>query len=124
MAKKRVSASASLAPAARQDVREILRWSEEKFGKRAQERYRALLKQALRDIEADPELPGSKQRVEIMIEGARIYHLSYSRRRVKGPGVKDPRHFILYRKREDGVIEVGRVLHDDCELERHIPEDY
>lgn len=124
VAKKRVSVGVSLAPAARQDVREILRWSEEKFGKLAQERYRALLKQALSDIEADPELAGSKERLDILRSGVRTYHLSSSRRRVKGTGVKDPRHFILYQKRADGVIEVGRVLHDGCDLERHVPEDY
>ncbi len=41
-----------------------------------------------------------------------------------GPQVKEPRHFILYRKREVGVIEVGRILHDGRDLERHIPENY
>ena len=123
MAKKR-SVRVSLAPAARQDVREVLRWSEEKFGRRAAVRYRELLQQALRDIEADPERPGSKERPEIMIEGARTYHLSFSRSRVGGPGVKAPRHYVLYRSREDGVIEVGRILHDGRDLERHLPEDY
>ena len=109
---------------ARRDISAILRWSVREFGPDAALRYETLILQALCDIQADPELPGSKQRVEIMIEGARIYHLSSSRKRVKGPGVKDPRHFILYRKRKDGVIEVGRVLHDGRDLERHIPQDY
>jgi hypothetical protein len=35
--------------------------------------------------------------------------------------VKTPRHFLLYRRREDGVIEVGRVLHDSRDLERQLP---
>jgi len=68
VAKKRVSVRPSLAPAARQDVREVLRWSEQKFGLTAAARYRALLKQAARDIGADPERPGSKERPEIMIK--------------------------------------------------------
>jgi toxin ParE1/3/4 len=48
-----------LAPAAQRDIQRALKWSEENFGKQAALRYRALLKQALRDIEADPERPGS-----------------------------------------------------------------
>lgn len=115
----------SLAPAAHQDVREVLRWSERKFGKTAAARYRALIKQAVRDIGADPERPGSKEQPEIMInKGGRTYHLEFSRSRVSGPSVKDPRHFLLYRRREDGVIEVARILHDSRDLQRHLPEDY
>jgi len=124
VAKKRVSVRPSLAPAASQDVREILRWSEQKFGETAAARYRALIKQAVRDIGADPERPGSKERSEIKIKGARTYHLSFSRSRVSGIGVKEPRHFLLYRRRQDGLIEVARILHDGRDLQRHLPEDY
>ena len=123
MAKKRVSRP-SLAPAARQDVREILRWSEQEFGGTAAARYRALIKQAVRDIKADPERPGSQEWPEIMIQGARTYHLEFSRSRVSGSRVKEPRHFLLYRRRDDGVIEVARILHDGRDLQRHLPEDY
>jgi plasmid stabilization system protein ParE len=38
-----------LAPAARQDIRELLQWSVENFGKDAADRYAALLQQAIRD---------------------------------------------------------------------------
>jgi len=122
--KKRVLPQLSLAPAARQDVREALRWSERKFGETAAARYRALIKQAVRDVGEDPKRPGSKERPEIMIEGARTYHLQFSRSRVSGPGVKEPRHFLLYRSREGGVVEVARVLHDGRDLLRHLPESY
>ncbi|MGO9271697.1 MAG: type II toxin-antitoxin system RelE/ParE family toxin [Terriglobia bacterium] len=82
-----------LAPAARRDIREALKWSEEKFGSRAAQRYRALLKQALRDIAADPERPGSTERAELS-SGARTYHLRFSRDRARAGGaVKNPRHF-------------------------------
>lgn len=123
MAKKRVS-RLSLAPAARQDVREILRWSAQEFGETAAARYKALIKQAIRDIEADPDRPGSKERPEMMIQGARTYHLGFSRSRVSGARVKEPRHFLLYRRRDDDVIEVARVIHDGRDLQRHLPEDY
>lgn len=114
----------SLALAARQDVREILTWSEQKFGQTAAARYKALIKQAVRDVSNDPERPGSQERPDVMIEGARTYHLQFSRSRVSGLGVKDPRHFLLYRRRRDGVIEVARILHDGRDLARHLPEGY
>ena len=60
------------------DVKAILNWSRREFGETAAARYKALIKQALRDIGADPERPGSTERPEIMIEGARTYHLWYS----------------------------------------------
>jgi toxin ParE1/3/4 len=109
---------------AQRDVKAILNWSRKEFGETAAARYKALIKQGLRDIGADPERPGSTSRPEIMIEGARTYHLEFSRGRVKGAGVKAPRHFLLYRRREEGVIEVGRVIHDARELARHLPEGY
>ena len=59
-----------------------------------------------------------------MIEGARTYHLQFSRSRVSGLGVKEPRHFLLYCRRSDGVIEVARILHDGRDLARHLPEGY
>ena len=98
-------------------------WSKEKFGEAASTRYLALIKQAMRDIASDPVRPGSKERSEIMIEGARTYHLSLSRSRLIGPTVKEPRHFLLYRRRGE-FIEVARILHDALDFERHLPGDY
>jgi hypothetical protein len=72
-------------------------------------RYRTLIRQALLDIEADPERPGSDKRPELMIEDVRTYHLSFSRGRAGCPG--DPRHFLLYRCRGD-VVEVARIIND------------
>ena len=62
-----------------------------------------------------------------MKKGARTYHIRFSRDRAKTAigVVHDPRHFILYRQREDGsVIDIARVLHDGRDLNRHIPEDF
>jgi toxin ParE1/3/4 len=77
----------------------------------------------LKDIAEDPERPGSNETLEIMIEGARAYHLSFSRSRVSPPRVREPRHFLLYRRCGE-VIEVVRILHDARDLERHLPEEY
>lgn len=109
---------------ARRDIRAILDWSEREFGKKAALRYEALVIQALRDIGADPERAGSVERPAIMVEGARTYHLAFSRGRVKGRGVKAPRHFLLYRRCGEHSIEVGRVIHDARDLTRHLPEEY
>jgi toxin ParE1/3/4 len=109
---------------ARRDIAIIVKRSLQQFGEAGSLRYRALIRQALLDIEADPERPGSKERLETMIQGAQTYHISLSRARVSGLRVKEPRHFILYRRREDGVIEVARILHDVRDLDRHLPKSY
>ncbi len=127
MPKKRGHLKAVLSPDARRDLRNALRWSETKFGHDARLRYEALIVQALRDIETDPVRPGSCERPEIMIEGARTYHISLSRDRAKtAPGVvHNPRHFIVYRRRENkNVIDIGRILHDGCDLKRNLPDEY
>ena len=127
MPKKRGQRKAVLSPEARRDVRDALRWRETKFGHDARLRYEALIIQALRDIEADPDRPGSTGRPEIMIEGARTYHISLSRDRARTAAgvVHKPRHFIIYRRREHkNVIDIGRIIRDDRDLARHLPESY
>lgn len=113
-----------LAFTAQRDIKAILNWSRAEFGEIAAARYKALIKQALRDIGAGPERPGSEECPEILIDGARNYHIGFSRGRVKGERVKASRHFLLYRRGGEHVIEVGRVLHDARDLASHIPEEY
>ena len=113
-----------LTSSAKRDLSDVMEWTVEEFGVRAALRYDALIKQALKDIGDDPERPGSKERPEIMLAGVRTYHLQFSRSRVSGPNVKAPRHFLLYRSRADGVIELARILHDGRDLARHLPDDY
>ena len=71
MPKKPVSTRPRLTPATRQEVHEVLRWSQQNFGEAAAARYKALIKQAVRDIGADLERPGAVERPEIMTKGAR-----------------------------------------------------
>jgi toxin ParE1/3/4 len=113
-----------LAPSARADIREALIWSRERFGERAAARYRDLLKQAIRDIAADPERPGSRERRDLA-KGVRTYHLFFSRERARSElgVVGEPRHFLVYRCREQ-AIDVVRVFHDARDLARNLPEDY
>lgn len=110
-----------VAPRARADVIDILRWSERGFGRQAGFRYAALLYQAMRDLAEDPERPGSRERPDLAV-GARSYHISYSRERVKsGLGlVRNPRHFLIYRFHARKILQIARVLHDASDLQRHM----
>jgi len=119
-----VSKRAVLSPDAQRDIRNIMAWSNDKFGVEAARRYRTLLIQVLKDISDDPLRPGSKERPEIMAQGVRTYHFFFSRDRVTCQPVKEPRHFVLYRRGRNGGVEVARILHDSRDLVRHLPEDY
>ena len=123
MAKKR-SLRFHVTGPARRDIASIVKRSLQEFGEAASLCYSALIRQALFDIGADPERPGSKELPEIPIKGARTYHLEFSRNRASGSRVKEPRHSVLYRRREDGGIEVARILHDGRDIQRHLPEEY
>jgi toxin ParE1/3/4 len=114
-----------IAPAAFGDIESILAWTDEQFGQKARLRYEALLTRAIIDVAAEPDRAGSFSRPEIAT-AARTYHLINSRKRVAGAigRVRQPRHFILYRLRPDGTVEIGRVLHDSMDLARHLPEEY
>jgi toxin ParE1/3/4 len=98
-------------------------WTLERFGERSVARYRDLLKQAIRDIAADPGRPGSKERPDLA-RGIWTYHLAFSRDRAASDLgiVRKPRHFLVYRRRGDDLIDVVRVLHDARDLQRHLPE--
>jgi toxin ParE1/3/4 len=117
---------AVLAPRASRDLRDVLRWSEAKFGYEAKVRYQALIIQAFRDIERDFARHGSIERPQIMIDGARTYHISFSRYGANAPRgiVHKPRHILLYRRRDDGVIDIARILHDGRDIQKHLPKNY
>ena len=114
-----------LSPQAEQDIEAILAWSHEEFGEKARLRYEALLIRAILDVAEVPERAGSHERPDI-VNGARTYHLRYSRDHVKRTvgRVQRPRHFLLYRTFDEGGVEIGRVLHDGMDLSRHLPDDY
>lgn len=114
-----------LSPLAERDLEEILAWSHEQFGERGRLRYEALLVQAIRDVAANPRRPGCRPRPELA-GGALTYHLLNSRDHVpKTQGrVRKPRHFLLARLATDGALEIGRILHDSMDLERHLPDEY
>lgn len=109
-------------PAAERDIESILALSQEQFGEQGRLRYEALLVRAMLDVGERPERAGSQARPEIGA-AVRTYHFYYSRENVPTATgrVRRPRHFLLYRIGPDGVVEIGRVLHDRMDLARHLP---
>lgn len=107
---------------AEEDILSTLAWSLDKFGGAAYRRYEALLTEAMDSLCGNPEKSGSIARPEFG-DSVRTYHLRFSRdeaRTAEGI-VHRPRHLLVYRLREDQVLEVVRILHDSMELERHLP---
>jgi len=106
-------------------MQSILAWTHEQFGHQARLRYELLLVRAILDVADDAHRSGSQHRPEIAHD-ARTYHLWHSRSRVEPAcdRVGRPRHFLLFRVRENGLVEIGRVLHDQVDLARHLPEEY
>ena len=103
-----------LSDAAEADFRRILRWTVENFSQTQARVYADTLSSALKDLTAGPEILGVKKRSEI---DANILILHVARKGRKG------RHFILFRvnKQENNVIDVLRLLHDNMDIERHLP---
>ena len=104
--------------AATDDIDSILRWSRTHFGEQAQQRYAALIAAGIRDVAKDPYGTGAQPRSELG-EGVYSWHLRQSRTHVTGDPVHEPRHFLIYRV-DDGIVVIGRVLHDSMDLERHV----
>ena len=75
-------------------------------------RYRDTLVRAIGELANGPEVGGSKARDEIM-RGLRTLHVARHGRR--------GRHFLLYRVGPGRIIEIGRILHDGTDMQRHLP---
>jgi toxin ParE1/3/4 len=94
------------------DFANILKWTTENFGTRQAEIYRDALLRAIGELANGPDAPGSRARNEIM-RGLRTLHIARHGRR--------GRHFLLYRAVEGRIIEIGRILHDQMDVQRHLP---
>jgi toxin ParE1/3/4 len=113
-----------IAPKARGDIAGILAWTEENFGPRMSRCYGNLIAIAIEQVAVNPELAGSCHRPEIA-ENCRTYHLFFSRKSAnRADRIRRPRHFLIYRATESGMVEIGRVLHDSMALKAYLPEEY
>ncbi|EJB8386711.1 type II toxin-antitoxin system RelE/ParE family toxin [Pseudomonas aeruginosa] len=113
MAKYRISHDAQA------DIVDILRFTHNRFGDAARQRYQALIGAALETVATDPQ-QGSISREELGA-GLRSIHLVYCRSMPNVGKVVRPRHFVFYRMATDQVLEVVRVLHDSMDLDQHLP---
>jgi len=113
-----------LSAAAQADIIDILARTQERFGEAARHRYEALNVAGIRDIAENPSRPWAPERPELGT-GARSWHLRHSRERARTDtgAVRRPRHLIVFRTHASGTVEIGRILHDAMELERHRPTE-
>ena len=110
-------------PAARKDIKEVLKWSAENFGQAAAQRYKKLIGVALAEIAENPKLDHSYE-LRGLQAGIRLYHLRHSRKRapVDGQMVRNPRHFVAYAVHDRDTVIV-RVMHDQMEIVEQLKEE-
>ncbi|MBW4039419.1 MAG: hypothetical protein HIU91_11210 [Acidobacteria bacterium] len=101
---------ASYLPEFRRDIREVVAWSEERFARRAADRYGVLIRQALRDVLEEPTRPGATARPGLAPH-AWVCYLVFSRERVAGERVagervKAPR----LPERTDEPVQIGEAF--------------
>jgi toxin ParE1/3/4 len=101
-----------LGAAAELDFANILKWTTENFGERQSRIYQDTLLAAIAKLADGPDVAGSRIRNEVM-PGLRTLHVARGGRR--------GRHLLLYRALQGRTIEIGRVLHDSMDIERHLP---
>ena len=107
---------------ARRDINQALRRSADEFGRDARSRYQRLFRQALDDLQDDPDRPGVRE-VEDVRAGYRVYHLKFSARNASGGPVRSPRHVVVFYLDPNGDLVVARIFHDRQLLERHLGDD-
>jgi len=103
---------------AKTDIAEILNTSEERHGREARIRYRALLTAAMRRVAADPQGLSIAARDELL-SGVRSFHIRHSRDESREAPVANPVHVIFFRVAQQGVVEIVRVLHERMDPGRH-----
>lgn len=101
-----------IAAEARADIRDILVWSQLRFGDAVRDGYEELIFTAISDIAADPDHAGVRSRREIG-DGVKSWHLALSRDHVAAGAwrIRTPRHFVIFRVIGEEVC-ILRLLHD------------
>ena len=95
-----------LSPLAADDLEAIFEYTLTTWGEEQFERYRRAITKALEAGSADPLLPGSKARDDLL-PGCRFFRFEH--------------HDLVYRSGEHG-IEVGRILHERMDFELRVAE--
>lgn len=104
-----------LTGAAIADIRAILRATAIRFGTRQHRTYRALLREAVELLAADPLRPASRDRGDIL-PGLRTFHVAHAARRRSAAA-----HVLLCRIDPGSAgIVITRVLHESMDPAAHI----
>ena len=103
-----------VAAPARNDIAEILRFTEREFGEAQRDRYATLIRLAIDQIAADADGLGVRRNRDLHVE-VRILHIARRGRHA--------RHVLVFRIAEDGSVDVARLLHDSMDVARHVPDD-
>jgi len=97
------------APRAEQDIKDVLKYTKERWGESKALQYARLIKKAEIFIASDPTRgrPYSRKRPEV---------LAYPIMQLRRPA----RHIIFYRIRSPNTVEIIRFLHDAMDFEKHL----
>ena len=102
------------------DIQNLLRRSEVNFGEVIRSRYKRLLDQAFTDLLENP-LRFGVQAINDVRTGYFSYHLKWSSRRGQRPGIRRPRHLLVFSVSSE-MITVAAVVHERELLEHHLGE--
>ena len=102
-----------LAALAEAQIREILDWSEARFGPRARRRYATLLVAAMADVAAAPGRP-TVTKVRAGGHDVGLYQVAHSREHVPDPPgrVGAPRHLLVFEVGADGIVDILGLVHE------------
>lgn len=100
---------------AESDIEEAVIWTKEHFGVEQAFRYSELIWSAIGALAETPNHPLGRTRRGLQ-ENARFLPVARAGR--------PARHWVLYRLLADDVIEIGRVLHESRDMDRHLPDEY
>ena len=100
-----------LSSEAEQDFVRILAYTRDAFGPGQEAIYETTILAAIGELDSGPNVLGSLARDDLR-PGVRSVHVARHGRR--------GRHVLMYRARQEKVIDVIRILHDAMDFARHV----
>ena len=102
-----------LSRSAEAELDSILEWSEARFHEVGRIRYATLLVQAMQDVADSPGREGV-QWVGVLGTRVGLYHPWHSRNSIPDPAERfhEPRHLIVFRIADDGIVDILGFAHD------------
>ena len=91
-----------------EDLKNILRYTINEWGKRQTQRYNFMIRDSLNWLSENPFTIESKKRFDLH-PGCYFYHVG--------------KHFIVYRYKNDR-LEIARILHENMDFENQLKPTY